>query len=140
MLDAKIHTTSDKLCSFELCTIVCQNSSGHAKSVYDTVQKLDCCLLGYIYYWHGFRPLGECVDPNEQVSESTWCPEQDAHDVDSPYCKRLGDVDRPKGIGKLRHLLLEELAIYALYDFHCIILRYGPIKTMSECFPDDRVP
>jgi hypothetical protein len=45
-----------------------------------------------------------------------------------------------RGIGMLRRLLLEELAISAfLYDFHCVIIRRGPVKSMSECFPDDRV-
>jgi hypothetical protein len=29
MLDAKIYTPSDKFCSFELRSIICQNSSGH---------------------------------------------------------------------------------------------------------------
>jgi hypothetical protein len=65
MLDAKIRATSNELCPFELCTIVYQNSSGHAESVYDALQELDCCLLGYIHRWHGFYPLGEHVDSDE---------------------------------------------------------------------------
>jgi hypothetical protein len=44
MLDAKICTTSDKLCSFELCMIVCQNSSRHTKSVYDALHDLNYFL------------------------------------------------------------------------------------------------
>jgi hypothetical protein len=43
MLDAKIHTTPDELCSFELCPIVCQDSSGHAESIYHALQELDHC-------------------------------------------------------------------------------------------------
>jgi hypothetical protein len=65
MLDAEIHATPNELCSFELCTIVCQDSSEHTESVYDALQELDHYLLGYIYYWHGFYPLGECVDSDE---------------------------------------------------------------------------
>jgi hypothetical protein len=57
MLDVKIRTTSDKLRSFELCTIVCQNYSEHAKSVYNALQELDRCLLSYIYRWY-INPLG----------------------------------------------------------------------------------
>jgi hypothetical protein len=45
--NAKIHT-SDKFCSFELHFVICQNSSGHAKSIYDAMRELNCCLLGYI--------------------------------------------------------------------------------------------
>jgi hypothetical protein len=45
----------------------------------------------------------------------------------------------PKRVGMLRHLLLEELAISTfLYDFHCVILHDGPVKSMPERFPDDR--
>jgi hypothetical protein len=65
MLDAKIRTTPGELCSFELCTIVCQNSSGHTEPIYDALQELDCCLLRYIHRWHDFHPLGERVDPDE---------------------------------------------------------------------------
>jgi hypothetical protein len=71
MLDAEIRTISDKLCSFELHTIVFHNPSGHAESVYDALQELDRGLLGYIHCWHGFHPLGERVNFDEQISETT---------------------------------------------------------------------
>jgi hypothetical protein len=106
MLNAKIRTTSHKLCSFELCSVIHQNSFGHTESVYDALQKVDCCLLGYIYCWHGFHPFSERVNSNEQISETTWSPGQDAHDVDSPDYKRPGDINRSKRIGMLRRLLL----------------------------------
>jgi hypothetical protein len=139
MLDAEIRTTFDELCSFKLCTIVYQNSFGHAKSVYDTLQKLDRCLLGYIYYWHGLHPLGERVDPDKYVSEPTWFPGQNDHDVESPYCKRPGDIDRLKRIGMFHRLLLKELAIsILLYAFHCVILCCERVKYMPECFTNDR--
>jgi hypothetical protein len=89
MLNAKIRTTSGKFCSFELCSIICQNSSGHAESVYDALQELNCCLLGYIYCWHDFHPFSERVDSDKQISETTQSPGQDANDVDSP------DYERP---------------------------------------------
>jgi hypothetical protein len=65
MLDAEIRATSDELCPFKLCTIVCQNSFGLAESVYNALQELDRCLLGYIYHWHDFHPLGERVNSDE---------------------------------------------------------------------------
>jgi hypothetical protein len=41
----------------------------------------------------------------------------------------------------LRSLLLEELALFALfYDFHYLILCYRQVESMLECFYDDRVP
>jgi hypothetical protein len=74
MLNAKLHATSSKLCPFELFSIIYQNSSGHAESVYDALQELDCCILGYIYCWHDFHPFSERVDSDEQISETTWSP------------------------------------------------------------------
>jgi hypothetical protein len=65
MVDAKIRVTFHEFCSFELCTIVCQDSSRHAESVYDALQELDRCLLGYINHWHGFHPLGGYVNCDE---------------------------------------------------------------------------
>jgi hypothetical protein len=96
---------------------------------------------GYIYYWHGFHSLIERVNPDEQISEPTWCPGQDFHDVNFLDCKGLRDIDRPKRVAMLRRLLLKELTISALlYDFHSIILCCGSIKSMHERFPDDRAP
>jgi hypothetical protein len=44
-----------------------------------------------------------------------------------------------KRIDMLHRLLLEELPISAfLYDFHCFILHYGPVKSMPKCFLNDR--
>jgi hypothetical protein len=65
MMDTKIRATSYTLHSFELSSIVCQDSSGHAESVYDALQELDHCYLRYVHHWHSFHPLGECVDYDE---------------------------------------------------------------------------
>jgi hypothetical protein len=41
----------------------------------------------------------------------------------------------------LRRLLLVELAISAfLHDFHYVILRSRPVKSVPEGFTDDRTP
>jgi hypothetical protein len=141
MLDAKIRTTPNKLCSFEMCSVICQNSFGHTKSVYDALQELDCCLLGYIYYWHDFHRFSECVNFDEQIFETTWYPGQDAHDVDSTDCKRPGDINRPKRIVMLRRLFLKELPISVFhYNFHCIILHDRPVKSIPKHFTIDQAP
>jgi hypothetical protein len=109
--------------------------------VYVAMQELDCCPLHYIYCWHNFHPFSERVNSDEQIYETTWCPVQDAQDVDSPDCKRPEDINRSKMIDMLHHLLLEELAIFTfLYDFHCVILHSRSIKSMPERFTNDRVP
>jgi hypothetical protein len=139
MLNAKIRTISGKLCFFELCSIICQNSSRHAESIYDALHELDRNLLGYIFYWHDFHLFSERVDSNEQISETTRSPRQDAHDVDSPDCERPGDINRPKRISMLHRLLLVELAISVfLHDFHCIILHNRPVKSVPEGFTNER--
>jgi hypothetical protein len=140
LLDAKIHTTSDKLCSFELRSIICQNSFWHVESVYDALQELDCCLLGYIYCWHDFHSFSERGNSDEQISETTWWLGQDAHDVNSPDCKRPRDINRSKSIDMLHCLHLKELAISVfLYDFHCVILpcmsALPTIEHHDECDP-----
>jgi hypothetical protein len=65
MVDTKIHAASYKLRSFKLCPIIYQDSSGHAKSVYDALHELDHCFLRYVHHWHDFHPLGEHVDSDE---------------------------------------------------------------------------
>jgi hypothetical protein len=141
MLNVKIRTTTGKLCSFELCSVIYHNSSGHTESVYDDMHELECCLLGYIYYYHNFHPFCEHVNSDEQISETIWSPGQYAHDVNSPGCERLGDINRPKRISMVHHLLLEELTIYAFfYDFHYVILRSRLVKSLHEGFTDDRAP
>jgi hypothetical protein len=62
MVDTKVCVTSYKFCSFELSPIICEDLSGYAKHVYDTLQELDSCFLRDVYYWHSFHLLGECVD------------------------------------------------------------------------------
>jgi hypothetical protein len=67
MLDVKIYTTSCKLCSFELCTIIYEDPSGNTESKDYDLQKLDCYLLRYVYYWHCLHPLDECVNGYEEI-------------------------------------------------------------------------
>jgi hypothetical protein len=139
MLNAKIYTTSGKLCSFELCFVIYQNSFGHTESVYDALQELDYYLLGYIYCWHNFHPFSEHINSDKQISKITWSPWKDAHNVDSPDCKRPGDINRSKRISMLHYLLLEELAILAfLHDFHRVILCGRPVEPVPKGFTDDR--
>jgi hypothetical protein len=139
MVDIKIRATSYKLCSFKLGSIVCQDSSEHVESINDVLQKLDRGFLSYVHHWHSFHPLGECVDCKE--SESSWCPGQNTHDVNSSYCKVSGEIDQPKRICMLCCLLLEELAIITLGDdLHRVILSCRPVETMSECLDYDKMP
>jgi hypothetical protein len=50
MVDTKVCATSYKFCSFELSPIICEDLSGYAKHVYDTLQELDSCFLRDVYY------------------------------------------------------------------------------------------
>jgi hypothetical protein len=65
MVDTKISVVSHKLCFFKLSSIICQDSLGHAESIYDALQKLDYCFMCYVHHWHSFYTLGECVDCDE---------------------------------------------------------------------------
>jgi hypothetical protein len=72
-------------------------------------------------------------------SKSSWCPGQDAHNVDSPNCKRPGEINRPKRICMFCRLLLEELAVLAFHDdLHRAILGCRLVKTMPKDFAYDK--
>jgi hypothetical protein len=120
MLDTKIRATSDELCSFELCTIIYQDSSGHVESVYYALQELNHCLLGYM----AWLPSIWWTCQLRQISIRTLLvPSTGAHNVNSLDCKGPGDINRPKRIDMLHCLLLKELTVFTpFYDFHRIIL------------------
>jgi hypothetical protein len=85
-----------------------------------------------------FHPFSERVNFDEQISETNWSLGQDAHDVNSPYRKRPGDINRPKWITMLHRLLLEELTTSAfLHDFHYVILHGRLVKSVPESFTYD---
>jgi hypothetical protein len=97
--------------------------------------------LHNIHHWHSFHPLGECVDHDEKESKTSWCPGQDAHDVDSLNCKGSGEINMPKRICMLYYLLMKELTILAFSDnLHRVILSSGPLEIMPEGFAYNRAP
>jgi hypothetical protein len=55
MLDTKNCATSHKLCFFELSFIVCQDSSGHAKSVYKLCENLTTAF--YVIFTTGIASI-----------------------------------------------------------------------------------
>jgi hypothetical protein len=65
MVNTKVCATSCELGSFELSSIVRQDSSEHAKSVDDALQELNCCFPCYVYHWSGLHPFGERIDADE---------------------------------------------------------------------------
>jgi hypothetical protein len=65
MINNEIGATFREFCSFELSSIVRQDSLGNVESVYDALKKFDCRLLSYIYEWGGLHPLGERINSDE---------------------------------------------------------------------------
>jgi hypothetical protein len=140
-MDTKVHATSYKFHSFQLSSIICQNPPGYAKPIYDTLQELGRCFLHNIDHWHHLRPLGECVDRDEQESETSWCLRQDAHDIDFSDYEEPGEINMSKRICVLCCSLLEELIVLALGDdLHRIILSCRPGQTMPKSCAYDRAP
>jgi hypothetical protein len=79
------------------------------------------------------------VHSDKEKFESSQCPGQDAHDVNSPDCEWSGEIDRLKRVSMLHSLLLKEPAVPALGDdLHRVIISCGAVETMSECFFYDR--
>jgi hypothetical protein len=71
MVDTKVCATTYKFCSFELSPVIYEDPYGYEKPIYDTLQELDRCFLCNVYHWHNFHPLSDCVDCDEQKSESS---------------------------------------------------------------------
>jgi hypothetical protein len=65
MINTEIDATFREFCSFELGSIVRQDSLGNTESVYDALKKFNCRLLSYIYHWGGLHPLGEHINSDE---------------------------------------------------------------------------
>ena len=63
------------------------------KSVDDIFEELDCFLCSSRDEWFIFNPLGELVDGDIYVLETTWCWFERPDHVQSPACEGPGSWD-----------------------------------------------
>jgi hypothetical protein len=101
MFNAEVCTVPCELCSFKLSTTVCEDPFGYVKFEDYPLQEFDGCLLCDIYYWHCLHPLGERVNCDEEKHEPSQYSGKHIHNVNSPNCEWIGEIDRLKRIDML---------------------------------------
>jgi hypothetical protein len=86
-LDTKILTVSLKCAIGELRSIVGDDPARDPELVDDALDKLDCGLFVNLDHRGCFRPLGELVDGDVQIPESSNSPGERTQDVQRPHDK-----------------------------------------------------
>jgi hypothetical protein len=86
-LDAKILTISLEHTTGELGPVVGDDPVQDPKSADDGLDKLDCGLLVDLDHMGSFRPLGELVNGDIQISESSDSPGEWTQDVQPSHDK-----------------------------------------------------
>jgi hypothetical protein len=87
-LDAKILTISLKCVASELVHVVDDDPVWDTEPTDDGLDELDCRLLVDLDQRDYFRPLGELVDGDVQIPESSDGPGERTQDVQPPHGKR----------------------------------------------------
>jgi hypothetical protein len=87
-LDAKILTMSLKCVASELVLVVDDDPVWDTEPTDDGLDELDCGLLVDLDHSDYFRPLGEPVDGDVQIPESSDGPGEPTQDVQPPHGKR----------------------------------------------------
>jgi hypothetical protein len=87
-LDTKILTVSLERTASELGPVVGDDPVRDPKPTDNRLDELDCGLLVDLDHRGCFRPLGELVDGDVQISESSDDPGECTQDVQPPYDKQ----------------------------------------------------
>src|SRR5438128_2283825 len=91
--DAEFFEPNLKLCACELSAIIRDNPVWNAESNHNVLEELlhfGSCDCGVRF---GFNPLGEFVDGDEEMCETTRRYLQRTDHVENPDCKRPSDQD-----------------------------------------------
>ena len=120
-------------CSFE----VGDDAVRETKSVDDIFEELDCFLCSSRDKRFILDPLGELVDGDVHVLETTWHWLERTDHIQSPACEGLGSWDGLQLLCRHVYLLGEKLASFTTSDeVFCIGDGHGPVKTSSKSFAD----
>ena len=103
------------------------------ESVDDVFEELDCFLCSSRDERFILNPLGELVDGDIHVPETTWHWLERPNHIQSPASEGPGSWDGLQLLRRHVYLLSEELASFTTSDeVFCISDGYGLIKTSSE--------
>ena len=88
--DASVFTEVPKMMTSECGSEVSDNAVRETKSVDDIFEELDCFLCGSRDKRFILDPLGELVDGNVYVLETTWCCLEGPDHIQSLACEGPG--------------------------------------------------
>ena len=103
----------------------------------DIFKELNCLLCSSRDERFIFNPLGELVNGDIHVPETTWCWFERADHVQSPACEGLGSWDGLQFLCRHMYLPGEKLASFTTSDeVFYVSDGHGPVKTSSKSFAD----
>jgi hypothetical protein len=104
---------------------------------YDVGEECYGLLVEDLHDGSSLNPLVELVDDHEQMHEAPRCLLERPHHVEVPHSKWPCDG---YGLKRLRQevslLSIELAALAAPHDIFGVCYRCGPVKPLSESFPD----
>ena len=135
--DASVFVEVPKVITSKRSFEVDDDAVRETESVDDIFEELDYFLCSSRNKRFVFDPLGELVDGDVHVPETTWRWLEGPDHVQSPASKRPGSWDGLQFLCQHVYLLGEKLASFKTSDeVFCIDDGRGPVKTSSESFVD----
>ena len=135
--DASIFVEVPKMMAGKRGSEVGDDAVGETESMDNAFQELDCFLCGSRDKRFVLDPLGELVDGDVDIPESTWRWLERPYHIRSPACERPRSWDGLQFLCWYVYLLGEKLASLASSnEVFCIGDGHGPVKTSSESFAD----
>ena len=135
--DASVFVEVPKMMTNKCCSEVGDNTIWETESVDAIFKVLDCLLSSSRNKRFVFDPLGELVDGDVHILETTWRWLKGPDHIQSPACEGPGSWDGLQFLCRHVYLLGEKLASFTTLDeVFCIRDGRGPVKTSSESFAD----
>ena len=133
--DTAVFAEIPKVMTSECGSEVGDNAIWETKSVDDIFEKLDCLLCSGRNKWFVFNPLGELVNGDIHVPETTWRWLERLDHIQSPACEGPGSWDGLLLLCRHVYLLGKKLASFTTSDeVFCIGDSRGLVKNSLESF------
>ena len=133
--DASVFVEVPKMMVSKRVSEVDDDAVRETESVYDIFKELDCFLCSSQDERFILDPLGELVDGDVHMSETTWRRLERTDHVQSPACERPRSWDGLQFLCRHMYLLSKKLTSFTTSDeVFCIGDGRGPVKTSSKSF------
>jgi hypothetical protein len=139
-LDVKILIVFLKRATGELRPVVGDDPVGDLEPAVDGLDKLDCGLHVDLDHMGCFRPLGELVDSDVQIPESSDGSGERTQDVQPQHGKRPRGRDHLQRLRRCVDLLgIKLVRLTSLYQLDGILKGCRPVEVMLKDFIDQRI-